>query len=453
MIDPERRRYIFAKLGYTPHGREQWDCHNSTERFRLLVCGRRWGKTTFGANELTAALVDPTQVGYYWIVGPNYVQGEKEFRIVYDNIIRKLKFGNKVKKQYNRSQGTMFLEMPWGSVLEVKSAERKESLLGEGLSGVIMAEAARHDVATWEQYVRPALADKRGWGIFTTTPRGYNWLYGLWMMGQTGLYPEYKSWRLPSWTNLVSFPGGRDDPEIKQIERDTSAMFFAQEYAAEFTAFTGKIYPEFDPAIHVKELTYNPKWRNYWAMDFGYNNPFVCLDIGVDASENVYVWREYIERYKSTWEHGHTLKARKNPPGFHVDAMFGDPRGADEIATLALVLGLVWGRDVPWKMGVEAVKRWLKIQPNGLPRLYIDSKCATTIFQLEQLRAPDEHEGRNPMEGQHKHNDHCPDALRYFFGEYFVLGAGASLSDLYAPRELHSEGHTYFQQDTPFVRD
>jgi hypothetical protein len=473
MIDLERKKFIFDKIDYKPHSADQQAIHDAQERFKILACGRRYGKTTFGANEMTAAICDPTEVGIYWIVGPNYVQGEKEFRIVYNNVMNKLRLPG-IKKQYNIPQGLMRMEMPWGTVLEVKSAERQEGLLGEGLSGVIMAEAARHSSVTWQQYVRPALSDKRsatgdrGWAIFTSTPRGYNWFQGLFMLGQVN--PLYKSWRLPSWDNPIAYPLGRQDPEILEMEAQVSPQFFKQEIAAEFTAFTGKIYDEFDMNIHVKNIEYNPLWSNYWAFDYGWANAFVCLDIMVDPDDNVYVWREYQKRHLSSWDHGHVLQNpdryasehgvdRVNPRDFHVDGMFGDPRGGDSRYTLELVLGQIYS-DEPkdedtnssWGIGVEFVKRWMRVQADGKPKLYVDPSCTELIRQLEQLRAPDEKEGINSKEGQHKHDDHGPDALRYFFAQFFGLGYGSSLSDIYAPSQQRSEAATFFQSQTTMGR-
>jgi hypothetical protein len=460
MIDLERKHFIFERIGYKPHSAMQQEIHDSLRRFKILCCGRRWGKTTFGANEMTAALMNPEEPGYYWIVGPNYVQGEKEFRIVYSNIVNKLGFGTKVKKQYNVPQGLMRLEMPWGTILEVKSAERQESLLGEGLHGVIMAEAARHSRSTWEQYVRPALSDHKGWAIFPSTPRGYNWFQGLWLMGQVpSINVNYESWRLPSWSNPIAFPHGRDDAEIAEVEENTSPQFFAQEYAAEFTAFVGKIYDEFIPKIHVIQIEYNALWRNYWALDYGWTNPFVCLDIMVDPDDNVYVWREYQAKYKSTFDHSLVLQARPNPFGFHLDGIFGDPRGPDQAATIALHHGPVSSAAPKtadtfseWTQGVETVKRWLKIRPDGRPKLFIDPSCVDLTRQMEQLRPPDDKEGKNSPEGQFKHDDHGPDALRYFFTQYFLMGGGSSLSDVYAPSQMGTEAESFFRQNTPFVR-
>ena len=447
-MNREQKRALFKKLGYEPHSKEQWECHLSDARFKIPCCGRRWGKTTFGGNELTAAVLDiekPDSI--YWIVGPNYSTGEKEFRILFTNLVKKLGLGTRIKKQYNVNQGNMRIEMPWGTVIEVKSADRKDGLIGEGLDGVVMAEAATHDVDTWQMYVEPALSDKRGWAIFPSTPRGYNWYQGLWMMGQLPDYPEYESWRLPTWSNKAMYPGGQADAEIIRLKKTTPEVTWLQEYAAEFVAYEGKIYTEFNPKIHVKDIEYNPAWRNYLVFDYGFVDPFVCLDIMVDPSDNVYVWREYQVSFKTTWEHGKILKDRPNPEGFHVDAIFADPRGADEIQTLALQNLHAYARssEVGWKRGVEEVKRFMKLGPDGTPKLFIDPSCVNLIRQLTLLRAKEQKEGLNAKEGQHDFDDHGPDALRYFFVEKFILGAGTHLTDVYGYGNKQSEAATFFQ--------
>lgn len=455
MIDPDKRKFIFDKIGYKPHSAKQAEIHESCARFKVLTCGRRYGKTTFGGNELTVAAMDNEQIGYYWIVGPNYVQGEKEFRILYNNIVMKLKLGQHIKKQYNVLQGNMRIEMPWGTVIEVKSADRQDSLLGEGLLGVVMAEAARHHEATWIQYVRPTLTDYKGWAIFPSTPRGYNWFHDVYKLGQSN-QPEnsdYESWRLPSWENPIIYPGGRNDPEILQVEREASEQYFLQEYGADFVAFAGKIYGEFNYDIHVTDIRYDPLNRNFWTFDFGWANDFVCLDIMVDVWDNVFVWREYHDNQKASHDHGLILIGRDNPDGFHVDGKYGDPRGADSKANLELVIGGIYTEDFDYESGIELVKRWLKVQPDGKPKLYISENCPKLIAQMEQLRRPDPKPDKNAQEGQVKKNDHGPDALRYFFSQHFGLGAGESLSDLYVPGQKGNTHKTHFQHRMPLARN
>ncbi len=122
---------LFEELGYTPHSEGQRDLHNSGTRFKIPCCGRRWGKSLSAGMEFTAKLFIPDTM--YWICGPTYTLGEKEFRVVHDNIIKKLKLGGKVKYTYNVNQGNMRIEMPWNSIIQVVSAQKPDSLVGEGL--------------------------------------------------------------------------------------------------------------------------------------------------------------------------------------------------------------------------------------------------------------------------------------------------------------------------------
>lgn len=445
---------LFEILGYLPR-KEQWSIHNSDSRFIIPCCGRRFGKSLSAGMEMTTYMIDPTtstadERDYYWIVGPTYKLGEKEFRVVLRNLVQKLRVP-RIKFSNNVKQGDMRIEMPNnGPILEVVSADRPDSLVGEGLNGVIMSEGALHKASTWEMFIEPALSDKRGWSIFPSTPRGFNWYQGLWQLGQMPEMGEYDSWQLPTWSNTNKYPGGRFDPEILRIESVVSKQHFLQEYAAEFTAFEGKIYPDFSFTHHVKPIEYRPDWKNFLAFDFGYVDPFVVLDCMVDPSDNVYVWREYQVSGLSTGEHAQIILRRDNPEGYHVDGMFGDPRGADEIATIGLILGHVQANAVGWVLGVEAVRQALKLRPDGSAGLLIDPSCVNLTRQMDQLRYAEKREdhnaqGRTGVERQHDYDDHGPDALRYFFNEYVVLRAGAgSLADVYGSR-TRTEAATFFQ--------
>ena len=421
---------LFEELKYEPHPKQML-YHNSSARYKIPCCGRRFGKSVMVGHNMTAALFIPDT--YYWIIGPTYSLGEKEFRVVFDDMFRKLKLGNikGMRKSYNLEQGNMSIRTPWNSVLEVKSADKRDSLVGEGLDGVIMSEAALHKKDTWEMYVEPALLDKRGWADFPSTPRGHNWYEGIWLFGQDPEFEQYESWRFPTWENSAIFPLGVDDPDIQAKKLNSTEFHWLQEYCAEFAAIEGRIYSEFDRTIHVQDIEYNRSWKNFQAFDYGFNDPFVCLDIMVDPSDNVYIWREYQVRQKTNTEHALALQARKNPPGYHVDGRFGDPRDPDASRTLNFILPgpKIIGRTLPVERGIseklqgyDIVKQWLKIHPDGKPKFFIDRRCSETIRQFDHLQAPPEREGKNATEGQREFDDHGPDAARYFFAEYFILG-------------------------------
>ncbi len=451
---------LFKELGYEPH-KAQWLYHNSQARFRVVCAGRRFGKSSMVAHNMTAALF--RENAHYWIVGPTYGLSEKEFRIVFDDIFRKLKLTNMkgIRKSYNLEQGNMSIRMPWNTVLEVKSAQKSDSLVGEGLDGLIMSEAALHDRSVWDMYLEPALLDKRGWADFVSTPRGHNFFEGLWLMGQDPAFENIESWRFPTWANTVKFPLGENDPDLQAIKRNKSEFSWLQEYCAEFAAIEGRIYTEFDRKVHVTGIDYVPFWKNFQVFDFGFSDPFVCLDIMVDPSDNVYVWREYQVRRKTNTEHGLVLQQRDNPSGFRVDGRFGDPRDPDAMGTLNFILSgqPIIGRTLGAKNGIseklqgyDIVKQWMKIHPEGKPKFFIDRSCVETIRQLEQLHLNPEREGYNTKEGQRETDDHGPDAIRYFFNEYFLMGfRRGDLSAVYG--SLPTEADDFFRYYSSLRRE
>lgn len=449
----DKRKY-FSLIKYKPHGR-QWLFHESEARFKIPVAGRRFGKTLMVGKDIQPKLMVPNK--RVWIVGPQYDLAEKEFRVVWDDMIVKLGFGRepKVKKAYNKKQGTMYIEFPWNTRLEARSAERPDTLVGESLDHVIMSEAAKHNRETWTRYIYPALSDKRGSATFGTTPESQNWLYELWQWGQNPDYPAFESWRYPSWENLIVYPGGREDPEIKLLEKTMPKDEFDQEIAALFTSFAGKIYSEFDEQIHVKKVEYDPKLKNYMAFDWGFVNPLAAIEFQIDSMQRVRVWREHYKDRTILEDHLEILKHRPNPPGYKLDLCFGDAADQGAIETVNAKFAPCWGDPKSkdnWMEGVQLVKSFLKLQevgkadeygtPKEEPWLVVDHSCTNLIREFNNYRSVPRRGGRvelSPRESAQKFDDHALDAIRYGMMHIFKLGANVSLSSVVRSDELNRD--------------
>lgn len=464
------REAFFSAIEYTPHGGQK-KFHESNARFKVPCCGRRYGKSTMAARDEEPKLFIPGR--RVWIVGPTYDLGEKEFRVIWDDLIIKRGLGKdkRIKKAFNKRSGDMYIEFPWQTRIEVRSAEYPENLVGESLDHVILSEAAKHKKETWERYLRPSLTDKRGTASFPTTPEGFNWLYNLWQMGQDPTLAEWESWRFPSWENTAVFPLGRHDPEILSIENEQTTEWFLQEIGAEFGSFVGKIYGEFDDTIHVKQHKFNPAWPNYIAFDWGFVSPLAAIEFQVDPMDNVYVWREHYQSYTRVEEHCDILKNRSQPEGYRLDLAFGD--AADPEAAATVTNKLIPCYALPdaksnWREGIDTVKRFLKLRYAGdadeygtplmLPMLYVDPSCRNTIREFNNYKAVDTSKGNVPNEAgargaAQKQDDHALDALRYGLVHLFELGVNHHLVELYSPSDLSSGligSRGYFTTDTRF---
>lgn len=429
-------------VGYEPHS-EQLLFHRSDARFRVPVCGRRFGKSTMAARDLGAKLFIPNS--WYWIVGPTYDLSEKEFRVIWQDLIVGKKFGRdkRVKKAYNKKQGEMYIEFPWHTRLECRSARHPDTLVGEGLDGVIVSEAAKQNEETWKRYVRPALSDKRGWATFPTTPEGYNWLYRLWQLGNNPDHPQYESWSFPSWKNTRMYPLGYLEPEIQELLRTTSSEWFDQEIGAKFSSFVGKIYGEFDEKEHVTRVPFNPDWPNYITFDWGFTNPLAAIEFQVGPNDQVHVWREHYKDYTTIPEHCAIMKAREQPLGYRIDGCFGDAADPEAAATVGMLLAPCMVNPQAkenWREGVELVKSFLKTYQVGVadeygtpleePKMKVDYSCENVIVEFNSYKAKKPVSGNNVPEVGQKAKDHALDALRYGLMHVFKLGATHHLSEV-----------------------
>jgi hypothetical protein len=433
---------FFQKIGYEPH-EAQLLYHRSQARFRLPNCGRRFGKSTMAGRDLEPKLFLPDKL--FWIVGPTYDLGEKEFRVIWHDLIVRQQLGKdkRVKRAYNKKQGNMFIEFPWHTRLEVRSADHPENLVGDALDWVIMSEAAKHKQDTWERFIRPALADKRGGADFPTTPEGYNWLYQLWMHGQDNTLPDYESWRFPSWANPAVYPEGENDPEIKLLRRTMSPESFMQEIGADFGSFVGKIYPEWDVNVHVRNVKFNPAWPNYIAFDWGYTNPLAAVEFQVSPDDRIYIWREHYKAYTRVEDHCAQLRNRDQPEGYHLDMGFGDaadPEAADTVSTLLVPTIAMPEAKTNWREGVDLVRSFMTREegedefggPIYNPAFFVDFSCANFIREINNYKAPSSTTGKNVQEIGLRQDDHTLDAIRYALVHIFKLGATYTLSDVMA---------------------
>lgn len=434
------KRAFFNRINYTPHP-QQLLYHNSNARFRLPNCGRRFGKSTMAARDREPSLFLPGQLG--WIVGPTYDLGEKEFRVMWQDLIIGQQLGRdkRIKRAYNKKQGNMFIEFPWNTRVEVRSADHPENLVGDALDWVILSEAAKHKPETWERFIRPALADKRGGADFPTTPEGFNWVYELWMYGQDVDMPDYESWRFPSWANTAIYPEGEDDPEIRLLKKTMRPEAFLQEIAADFSSFVGKIYPEWDIQKHVKNVRFNPAWPNYIAFDWGYTNPLAAIEFQVSPNDEIFIWREHYLGYTTVNEHIKILKAREQPPGYHLDLAFGDAADPEAVETVSANLVGCYAQPEAkenWRDGVDLIRSFLEREigednfggPIYGPAFHVDFSCTNIIKEFNNYKAPSSIKGRNVQEIGLRQDDHALDAIRYGLVHLFRLGANRHLSEV-----------------------
>lgn len=432
----------FGATGYTPHPGQRL-VHFDNTRHRVLSNGRRWGKSMFGGKEIEGMAFLRNYRGEPmtgWIIGPEYPDAEKEFRIVY-NSFKKLGIDTISSKFLsNVENGNMRISTNWGFDLQCRSARHPESLVGEGLDFVLLAEAGRHRRKTFTEYVRPALSDKRGISIMSGVPEDASeasLLYWGWQRGQDEAQSQWQSWQLPSWTNTAVFPGGRNDPEILEAEGDLTEDEFRRQYGGQFILKRGRVMKEWDDDRHIGDYSYNPDMPLYAAVDFGYRNWWVWLWIQVDpVTRNVYVIKEHRWKQRDTEEIAREMK--DHPLMSNLREIYVDPSSPDDASILRRHTGIPTknntGGEIKLRLQLirSALKRFTPEHlpddhPEKQPGLVVDRSCEQLIWEMrEGYRWPESsNELRNDSEIPMDVDNHGPEALGRFFKGYMEQYASA----------------------------
>ena len=308
----------FDYLGYKPHAGQD-KLHFPTKesaRFFVMVCGRRFGKTTASAMEATFYASQPNK--RIWLVGLSYDKADLMFREIWQLMV--IGRSNDVIKA---SEKERYIKFKWGTTVEAKSADNPDSLVGEGLDLLIIDEAAKVKPRIWDMYLSPTLSDRKGKGIFISTPEGFNWLYDLFLLGKSD--ELWESHQAPSWDNQYSFPKGQSDQFLIERKRNMSKELFDQEYGAQFTSFEGRVYP-FDRNIDVGYYPYNPHLPTFCSIDFGYRMPSVgwYQTYRVNGEWHINMIDEII--HQTNMKTDELVQMIKSKP-YRVGRYYGDPAG------------------------------------------------------------------------------------------------------------------------------
>ena len=253
------------KIPYRPH-QGQSEFHDDPHRFRVMACGRRFGKTLAACAEAVRAASRKTRAVVWW-VAPTFSLASIGWRKLEELL------PPQVITQKSISERRFVLVN--GSSLWVKSADNPDSLRGEGLDLAIIDEAAFVKEQAWIASLRPALADKLGRGVFISTPLGRNWFYQSFLRGQ-GDDPEWKSWRFKTTDNPTILP-----EEVEAARRGMPERIFKQEFEAEFIEDSGSVFRKIVEAATAAEVEKGE--GTVMGVDWGKHADFTCITVLDDS--------------------------------------------------------------------------------------------------------------------------------------------------------------------------
>lgn len=406
-----------------PLSAAQQQIAEDTHRFKVVIAGRRFGKTHLAIRQLCWEARLPNKE--VWYVAPTYKQAKL---IVWRKLKNKLQDLRWIRKS---NESELSIELKNGSRISLKGADNEDSLRGVGLNYIILDEFADIDPEAWYEVLRPTLADTQGSAMFIGTPKGVaNWSYDLYQyeleFGET-----WKSFQ------FTTIDGGNVKPEeIEAARRDLDERTFRQEFLATFETYAGRIYYAFERKENVIDGVLEPRDLDVLYIGMDFNIDPMSAVIAIRKGDTLCVIDEIRMYSSNTQETVEEIRSRYPKSKIWV---YPDPAarqrktsaGGSTDLTILQNAGFIVKcptSHTPVRDRINAVNSRL-CDSTGKRHLFITPRCKYTIEGLERhtykegTTQPDKDSGY----------DHMMDALGYMVDYLFPVKREREY-DPYAPK-------------------
>jgi hypothetical protein len=382
---------------------------DSARRFRVVVAGRRWGKTFLAMTEIAKVARFPEKNVY--VIYPSYKQAKK---VMWKPLKKKMVSINWVSK-VNETELT--LELKNGSVITLVGADNFDSLRGVGLDAAILDEFQLLDKEAWTEVIRPALSDKQGTALFIGTPNGVgSFAHELYNKGKM----KEKGWESFTFTTIEG--GNVTAEEIEQARSDLDVKTFKAEYEASFESLTNACFYAFDRELNVKEFTESIPHNLHIGIDF--NVGVLAVSIFSISGNRIHLFDEIALTSTNTDEAVDEIKTRYPDKQIIV---YPDPAGNQRKTSASGKTDITILRNAgftvkvphshnPVRDGINAVNSKL-CNSKGERSFFVDPKCKQSINSLTRYS----YKEGSSVPDKDGVNDHFADSMRYAIDWLFPI--------------------------------
>ena len=254
---------MHVEIPYTPRelqNKLHEDLNNY--RFAVLACHRRFGKTVMLINHLIRAALQNKLINpRYAYIAPTYKQAKN---IAWDYL--KMFAGSIPTTRFNETE--LRCDLPNGARITLLSSENPDSLRGLALDGVCIDEVAQIEPKLWNEIIRPALSDRKGFCYFIGTPAGMsNLFYELYQHAVAD--DKWYAYTAPaSKTKII------DQEELDEAKKQMGDTKYRQEFECDWVAniegsIYGKIMKKLEDNKQITLMAYDPTLLVSTVFDIG----------------------------------------------------------------------------------------------------------------------------------------------------------------------------------------
>jgi len=398
---------------------------SSPARFRVLVAGRRFGKTHLSKVEIIRACKGRGK-RTIWYVAPTFSMARE---IMWDELVDALPSSWVSKTHESRLE----VRLINGTVIQLKGADRPDTLRGRELYFMILDEFQDFRPEVWDKVLYPTLTTTRGRALIIGTPKSYNHFFELYSKGQdpkqraTG---QWYSWQFPTILSPFFPPS-----EIEHARQNLDPKSFRQEFEASFESMSGRVYYAFERAKHVGKYPFNPRLPIIIGQDFNVDpmssvimqqqrngEVWIVDEIHMPSSNVLEVCEEIDRRY---FKYKRAISIFPDPAG----ANRSSSRGESDLDVFRQrgYRKLIYKKKHPLVADRVATVNSMFQAADGTIKMRVNDTCVKTIESLEQTI----YKAGTPKVDKSQGAEHMADALgypiHYLFGQRYKNLKGVSL--------------------------
>ena len=368
---------------------------NDNNRFKIIISGRRSGKTMSAITSLAKYARHPNRKCMY--VAPSYRMAKQ---IVYDDLYQMLKERKWLKKV---NQSDLAFTLVNGSIIYLRSADNPDSIRGIGLDYVVLDEAAE-------------LSDKEGSAMIISTPKGRGWLYDVYNDAK-----HLNDWA--SWQFTTAEGGIVSEQELAQARIDLDERTYLQEYEAKFVDYSGLIYYAF--AEHnIKDMDFTNNLFTTCHVGIDFNIDPGCAAIAFVHQGGIHIFDE-IEIYGTDTREMVSEIQRRYPNRKYM--CYPDASGAQRRTSAGGITDHIILKNAGFQLKVGSVNPSVKDRIASVNAVLKEDNCRLTISPkcvkiIKGLRSHTYKEGtRQPTKDGANDYSHFNDAIGYMVNNLYPL--------------------------------
>ena len=275
--------------GFRPHRGQQRVIEtivDTPQKYITVVSPRQVGKSLLLVNLILYYGINDkgSKIG---VITPIYQQARKLMEDLYEAI-----------KDSGIVEATNFsnfeIKLKTGSKIYFRSSEREDGLRGYTFDYLFLDEASYQSEDAWKRAIQPTALVHGKKVVLFSTPRGRDWFYELFQMGQDPNSPMHASVRMEQGDNPYI-----DKEEIAAAKRSLPDSIFRAEYLGEFLEGESQVFQNFNANCFDKWP--KPVGKCYIGVDLAQTGDYTVATV-IDATGAV------VEIYRDNHKEWETMQ-------------------------------------------------------------------------------------------------------------------------------------------------